>query len=110
MTMVTNKSVSDQSPELAGDAEWLLRLYVTMQTPNSIMAFTDLKEICKAGQNHKYEIELINLLRGRQLSHDHQILPTAKLLGRLPRSFRVIIQDLCDRDNVLVGIDLTSRS
>lgn len=108
--MKTKKSESNSSPELPVNNEYLLRLYVTMHTSISIMAQTHLKNICERQMKGDYEIELINLLRSPQLPHDHRILPITKLVFKLPEPLRNIIEDLSERDNVLVGMDLISRS
>lgn len=106
--MKTIKSESNSSPELRADKGWLLRLYVTMQTSKSIMAYSDLKEACELEMSGNYQIELINLLRNPQLDNDHQILPTTKLVKILPELFRKIIEDLYTSDKVLVGMELVS--
>ena len=105
-----NQSKTILSPELSGGNGWLLRLYVTMHTPISITAHTYLKNICERQMKGDYEIELINLLRNPQLPHDHRILPITELVFKLPEPLRNIIEDLSERDNVLVGMDLISRS
>jgi len=104
--MKTTKSELKVVPKLQIDKGWLLRLYVTMQTPKSIMALSYLKEVCELETSGKYQVELINLLRNPQLGLDHQILPTMKLVNRLPEPFNKIIKDLYTSDQVLVGMDL----
>jgi circadian clock protein KaiB len=108
--MKTTKSASNSLQELKEDKGWLLRLYVTMQSTKSIKAHLYLEEICEMEKNGNYQIELINLLRNPQLGPDHQILPTTKVVMKLPEPFRKIIEDLNNSDRVLVGIDLISTS
>ena len=108
--MKINKSDSNSPSELVVQNEWILRLYVTMQSFQSILACTDLKEICKLRMHGKYEIEVINLLRSPQLGHDHQIRPATKVVEELPEPFRKVIENLFINDSVLVGMDLVSSS
>ena len=104
--MKINKSDSNSPSELVVQNKWILRLYVTMQSFQSILACTDLKEICQLRMNGKYEIEVISLLKNPQLGHDHQIRSTTKVVEELPETFRKIIENLFINDSVLVGMDL----
>ncbi len=86
--------------------KWRLRLYVAGNTPNSIAAFANLKEICEKHMGGKYEIEVIDLLRNPQLAAGDQIVAVPTLVRRLPHPVKKIIGDLSTRDRVLVGLEL----
>jgi circadian clock protein KaiB len=85
---------------------WQLRLYVAGQTPKSLAAFSNLKEICENHLNGCYRIEVIDLLEQPQLSKGDQILAIPTLVRKLPQPVRKIIGDLSDTNRVLVGLDL----
>lgn len=85
---------------------WHLRLYVAGQTPNSLTAFSNLKQICENHIKDRYRIEVIDLLEQPQLSKGDQILAIPTLVRRLPEPVRKIIGDLSDTERVLVGLDL----
>ena len=87
-------------------AKWRLRLYVAGNTPNSIAAFVNLKEICENHMGGKYDIELIDLLRNPQLAAGDQIIAVPTLVRRLPHPVKKIIGDLSNRERVLVGLEL----
>ena len=87
-------------------AKWRLRLYVAGNTPNSIAAFANLKEICENHMGGKYEIEVIDLLRNPQLAAGDQIIAVPTLVRRLPHPVKKIIGDLSNRERVLVGLEL----
>ena len=87
-------------------AKWRLRLYVAGNTPNSIAAFANLKEICENHMGGKYEIEVIDLLRNPQLAAGDQIIAVPTLVRRLPYPVKKIIGDLSNRERVLVGLEL----
>src|ERR1051326_8336730 len=72
-------------------AKWRLRLYVAGNTPNSIAAFANLKEICEKHMGGKYEIEVIDLLRNPQLAAGDQIVAVPTLVRRLPYPVKKII-------------------
>jgi circadian clock protein KaiB len=87
---------------------WQLRLYVAGQTPKSLMAFANLKEICENHLKGSYRIEVIDLVEQPQLSKGDQILAIPTLVRKLPRPMRKIIGDLSDTEQVLIGLDLRS--
>ena len=90
----------------AAIAKWRLRLYVAGNTPNSIAAFANLKEICEKHLGGKYEIEVIDLLRNPQLAAGDQIIAVPTLVRRLPYPVKKIIGDLSNQERVLVGLEL----
>ncbi len=88
---------------------WNLRLYVAGQTPRSLAAFRNLKEICEEHLKGKYRIEVVDLLENPKLARDDQIFAIPTLVRKLPPPIRKIIGDLSDRVPVLVGLQLRSR-
>ena len=61
-----------------------LRLYVAGQTPKSILALTNLRQICEEYLQGRYEIEVIDLIENPQLAQGDQILALPTLVRRLP--------------------------
>ena len=104
-----------QSPEerlaapLSAGPIYRLRLYVAGQTPKSVLAFTNLKQICEEHLLGRYEIEIIDLRLDPQLAHGDQILAVPTLVRRLPEPIKKIIGDLSNTERVLVGLDLRLR-
>ena len=86
--------------------EWELRLYVAGNTPNSIAAFSNLKQICESHMGGKYRIEIIDLLQNPQLASGDQIIAIPTLVRRLPTPIKKIIGDLSNTERVLIGLDL----
>lgn len=85
---------------------WNLRLYVAGQTPKSVAALTNLKNICEQHMKGKYTIDVIDLLRNPQLAKGDQILAIPTLVRKLPVPVRKILGDLSNTERVLVGLDL----
>jgi circadian clock protein KaiB len=86
-----------------------LRLYVAGQTPKSLLAFRNLKQICEEHLQGRYEIEIIDLVENPQLARGDQILAVPTLVRRLPEPIKKIIGDLSNTERVLVGLDLRVR-
>ena len=89
--------------------QYLLKLYVTSQTPNSIRALENLRQICEELLEDRYELEVIDVLKEPQLAEDDKIIATPTLVRHLPNPIRRVIGDLSDREKVLLGLDLVSK-
>jgi circadian clock protein KaiB len=90
-------------------ARWNLRLYVAGQTPRSLTAFKNLKEICEEYLKGKYHIEVVDLMENPTLARGDQILAVPTLVRKLPQPIRKIIGDLSNTERVLVGLDIQPR-
>jgi circadian clock protein KaiB len=88
---------------------WHLRLYVAGQTPKSIAAFRNLKQICEEHLAGKYTIEVIDLVENPALAQSDQILAIPTLVRKLPPPLRKIIGDLSNTEKVLVGLNIIPR-
>ena len=86
--------------------KWQLRLYVAGQTPKSVTAFANLKELCDEHLPGQCHIEIIDLLQHPELAKQDQILAIPTLVRKLPPPLRQIIGDLSNREKVLLGLDL----
>jgi circadian clock protein KaiB len=90
-----------KSPKVA----YNLRLYVAGETPKSLAAISNLKNICE----HlpvPCKVEVIDLMKNPILARDHQILALPTLVRELPGPIRKVIGDLSDAERVLVGLDI----
>jgi len=88
---------------------WNLRLYVAGQTPRSVTAFKNLKDICEEYLKGQYHIEVIDLMENPTLARGDQILAVPTLVRKLPQPIRKIIGDLSNTERVLVGLDIQPR-
>lgn len=105
-TGVKSRAIKVANPNGLADDIWQLRLYVAGQTPKSLKAFANLKQICEDHLAGKYQIEIIDLIKNPQLARGDQILALPTLVRKLPEPVRKIIGDLSDTERVLVGLDL----
>jgi circadian clock protein KaiB len=83
---------------------WHLRLYVAGQSPKSLRAFANLKDLCDEHLSGRYEIEVIDLVEEPALARADDILAIPTLVRRLPEPLRKIIGDLSNTERVLVGL------
>lgn len=85
---------------------WELRLYVAGQTPRSVAALRNLKQLCETHLAGQFRIEVIDLLVHPQLAKGDQIFAIPTLVRRLPEPLRRFIGDFSNTERVLVGLDL----
>ena len=90
----------------AADKAWILRLYVAGQTPKSLEAFTNLKQICETHLSGQYRIEIVDLLKNPGLASGEQIIALPTLVRQLPPPVKKLIGNLANTERVLVGLDL----
>ena len=98
------------APQSSVAQTYQLRLYVAGQTPKSMLALANLRQICEAHLQGRYEIEVIDLRQDPQLASGDQILAVPTLVRRLPEPIKKIIGDLSNTERVLVGLDLRVRA
>lgn len=101
---MTAEPRSATDPALEG--HYNLRLYVAGQTPKSLSAIANLRNICEEHLAGCYTIEVIDLLLNPQLAAGDQILAVPTLVRRLPPPIKRIIGNLSDTERVLVGLDI----
>ena len=91
-------------------AKYVLKLYVTGETPRSKRAIDNLQKLCrgelKEALEDEYELLVIDVLEQPQLAEDERILATPTLIRELPPPVRRVIGDLTDTGKVLLGLDL----
>jgi len=76
------------------------------QTPKSLTAFSNLKQICEDHLKGRYDIEVIDLVEQPQLSAATRSWRFPRWVRKLPQPVRKIIGDLSNTERVLVGLDL----
>jgi circadian clock protein KaiB len=102
----TNILKKNRGKSEEGVKTWELRLYVAGQTPKSMAAFSNLKQLCEERLEGQYRIEVIDLLENPALAKGDQILAIPTLVRKLPEPIKKIIGDLSNKERVLVGLNL----
>jgi circadian clock protein KaiB len=88
------------------DELWELRLYVAGQSPKSLRALSNLKDLCEQHLAGRYTIEIVDLVEEPSLARSDDILAIPTLVRRLPAPLRKIIGDLSNTERVLVGLSI----
>lgn len=87
-------------------ANYILRLYVTGSTPQSVSAISNIKKICEEHLKGRYDLEVIDLYQKPNLAKGEQIIAAPTLVKKLPLPLRRIIGNLSNLERVLIGLDL----
>ena len=86
--------------------KYLLRLFVTGQTPRSVKSIENLKRLCERYLKGRYELEVIDIYQQPALASENQIIAAPTLIKKLPLPLRRLVGDFSDQDRVVVGLDL----
>lgn len=89
--------------------KFILKLYVVSSSSSSEMAIRNLKEIIAQESGIIFQLEVIDVRENPQLAEDDKILAVPTLIRKLPQPIRKIIGDLSDKENVLLGLNLTQQ-
>ena len=88
---------------------YVLRLYVTGITPNSLRAIENLKAICRDHLEGRFELEVVDIYKNPDLARKAQIIAAPTLIKDLPLPLRRFIGDLSDTEKILTGLDLVPK-
>jgi circadian clock protein KaiB len=89
-------------------AEYMLRLFITGATPNSIRAVTNLKQICEEHLKGRYSLEIIDVYQQGAMAEQEQLIALPLLIRKEPLPEKRMIGDLSNTEKVLKGLGLLS--
>ncbi len=88
------------------NVKYVLRLFITGASPNSVRAITNLSEICQTYLAGKYSLEVIDVYQQSVFAKKEQIIALPLLVKKLPLPERRLIGDLSDTQKVLKGLGI----
>ena len=92
------------APQRVG--EYVLQLFITGATPNSVRALTNIKTICEAHLSGRYSLEIIDVYQQAALAQKEQLVALPMLLKKQPLPEKRLIGDLSDTVKVLNALGL----
>jgi circadian clock protein KaiB len=87
-------------------AEYMLRLFVTGATPNSVKAVSNIKRICETHLPGKYMLEIIDLYNQKEVAETEQLVAVPMLIKTFPLPVRKLVGDLSNNTKVLDALGL----
>jgi circadian clock protein KaiB len=97
---------SPPPPSFTPNGPWHFRLYVAGQTPRSLTAIVNLRQLCETYLAGRHRIEVIDLAKSPELGRSDQIIALPTLVRKQPAPAKRLIGDLSNIERVLVSIDL----
>lgn len=91
---------------LRGEDKYVLRLYVADNTPQSAIAYRNLKQLCKLHLAGRYSLEVIDLVKSPERAKADRILVVPTLVRKMPTPIRKFIGTLTDTARVLIDFDV----
>lgn len=101
---------STEDVPAAAEAEYLLHLYITGATPNSLRAVRNIKEICEEHLAGRYELLIIDIYQQPLLAQQEQIVAAPTLVRVRPLPRRQLVGDLSNRPTVLISLGVPQPS
>jgi circadian clock protein KaiB len=85
---------------------YILRLYVTGQTPRSLRSIENLRRLCEKYLKGQFDLEVIDIYQQPALAAEGQIIAAPTLIKTMPLPLRRLVGDFSDQARVVLGLDL----
>jgi circadian clock protein KaiB len=85
---------------------YVLRLFITGASPNSIRAVENLNIICEKYITGRYDLKIIDIHQQPELAQGEDIIALPLLIKKAPGTERRMIGDMSDTKKVLKGLGL----
>lgn len=89
--------------------EYILKLFVTGASPNSVRAIANLKSICQQYLVDNYSLDIIDVYQQFLEAEHYQLIALPMLIKYEPAPLRRIIGDLSDTEKVLKALGLEPK-
>lgn len=89
--------------------DYVLRLFITGATPNSVRALTNIKQICENHLKGRYSLEIIDVYQQEEIAEKEQLIALPLLIRKLPLPERRLIGDMSDIQKVLKGLEIFTQ-
>jgi circadian clock protein KaiB len=86
---------------------YILKLYITGASANSILAVNNIKHICDKYLIDRYELQVIDIYQEPELASDNQVIALPLLIRSAPLPLKRLIGNMSDTEKVLKGLELT---
>ena len=87
-------------------SRYVLKLYITGASPNSIKAIDNIKSICERYIKDNYELEIIDVHQQPVVAKTQQLIALPLLLKSQPLPVRRLVGNMSDTEKVLEALNL----
>lgn len=106
-TASRNRGAKRKRKSKSEKQHYVLRLYVTGQTPRSIRSIEALQRLCNKHLKDRFSLEVIDIYQQPALAAEGQIIAAPTLVKAMPLPLRRLVGDFSDAERVVLGLDLT---
>jgi len=92
-----------------GEGSFVFRLYVAGMTPYSRSTIENVKKICEARMEGRYELEIIDVHQHPILAREAQIIAAPTLVKEFPPPLRKFIGDMSQAERILLWLGLQPK-
>ena len=85
---------------------YVLRLFITGATPNSLRALTNIKDICENYLKDRYTLEIVDVYQQVEVAQTEQLIALPLLIRKQPLPEKRLIGDMSDTQKVLKGLEI----
>lgn len=85
---------------------YVLRLFITGASPNSLRAVNNIKAICEEHLKGNYALEIIDVYQQPTVAKSEQLIALPLLLKSEPLPVKRLIGNMSDTEKVLKALDL----
>lgn len=89
--------------------KYLLRLYITGTTPNSMRAIANIKTLCEEMLSGRYEMEVVDIYQHPGSASEDQVIAIPTLVKAAPPPRRRLVGDMSSRERVMAGLGIVPR-
>jgi len=93
----------------SGEGNYVLRLFVSGMTPNSLRAIENIRKICAEHLEGRYQLEIIDIYQQPIFAKEGQIVAAPTLVKELPPPLRKFIGDMSQTERILLGLDVREK-
>ena len=85
---------------------YILRLYITGQTPRSLRSIENLRRLCEKFLKGQFDLQIIDIYQQPALAAEGQIIAAPTLIKAMPLPLLRLVGDFSDQKRVVLGLDL----
>ncbi len=90
--------------------KFLLRLYIAGISIKSNKAINNLKKVCEENLKGSYKLEIIDIQKNPKYAKKENIIASPTLIKKLPLPVRILVGDMSNKEQVLVGLEIVSKN
>jgi circadian clock protein KaiB len=109
LTMADQRGFLENYESDAKATIYVLRLFITGASPNSIRAVENLKTLCEEHLTDRYKLEIIDIHQQKELAENENVIALPLLIKKSPGPERRMIGDMSDTKRVLKGLGLSNN-